>query len=381
LGEELLSTEVLTAAVGVAILAALHRHQVKARLSRLAKALLTASLVAAPVAAYPLWVQFFGPNRITGVIQPRNVYVTDLLNFVVPTDFQWLAPPSAVAISNQFTGNGSEWNGYLGIPLLLVAIFVAVRYWRDPLVRFMALLGVAMAVLSLGPHLHIGGRDTPVRLPYLLIDHLPLLGNLLPSRLALYVALAAALLLAVLVDRLLRAGSGPPRLVALACVTLVLAPLVPSFPYRYSSTDTPAFFTDGQSSRVPEGAVALVAPFSSGPATTAAVLWQAQSGMRFRIPEGYFFTAGPGGQARLGPEPFALSQRMLAIFDSTRGGHVTPTEADQYRADIRSHNIDVVIVGPMPNQAALVQLFTEVTGRAPESIDGVFLWQDARAGT
>ncbi|MDP9325470.1 MAG: hypothetical protein M3O87_02910, partial [Candidatus Dormibacteraeota bacterium] len=164
LGEEILASEVLVAAVGVLILAVLHRHQVRARLGRVIRALAVAALVALPLAAYPLWVQFSGPNRITGVIQPRNFYVTDLLNFVVPTDFQWLAPQPALAISNQFTGNGSEWNGYLGAPLLLVAIFVAVRYRREALVQFMALLGLAMAVLSLGSRLHIGGRDTPVRL-------------------------------------------------------------------------------------------------------------------------------------------------------------------------------------------------------------------------
>jgi hypothetical protein len=100
--------------------------------------------------------------------------------------------------------------------------------------------------------------------------------------------------------------------------------------------------------------------------------------MRFRIAEGYFFTAGPGGQVRLGPEPFALSQRMVAIFEGTAGSTpVTAPEVDEYRADLRRHRIEVVIVGPMPNQDAMVRLFVQVMGRAPESVGGIYLWRDA----
>ena len=38
--------------------------------------------------AYPLFVQFFGPQRVNGLLQPRNVYVTDLYSLVVPSDRQ-----------------------------------------------------------------------------------------------------------------------------------------------------------------------------------------------------------------------------------------------------------------------------------------------------
>ncbi|MDP9325161.1 MAG: hypothetical protein M3O87_01315, partial [Candidatus Dormibacteraeota bacterium] len=253
-------------------------------------------------------------------------------------------------------------------------------YWEDPLVRFMSLLGGAMAILSLGPHLHVGGHDTPIRLPYLVVDHLPLFGNLLPSRLALYVALVAAVLLAVLLDRLLRSGRGLQRGLAVACLVLVLAPLVPRWPYRDNPTNTPAFFTNGQVNRIADGSVALVAPFGSLPSGVGPTLWQAESGLRFRMAEGYFFTAGPGGKSRLGPEPFPLSQRMLSIFDGTSGSAPPSTaEVEQYRQDLGSHGIDVVIVGPMPHQDTMVQLFTQVTGRAPDPVDGVFLWQDVRS--
>ena len=386
LGEEILASEVLTAAVGVAILAALYRHQVRARIGRVARALAVAAATALPLAAFPLWEQFFGPNHITGVLQVHNVYVTDLLNFVVPTGLQWLAPQAALDTSLRFTGNGSEWNGYLGLPLLLVVGYTAFRFWRLPLVRVASLLALAMAVLSLGPHLHVGGQDTPVRLPYVVIDHMPLFGNLLPNRLALYVALLVALLLAVSLDRLLRQPRNLARVVAAVCLlVVVLAPLLPRRPYRASPSNTPAFFTGGAAQRLRDGEVVLVAPYSGKPATVASLatpgtvdplVWQAEAGLRFRIAEGYLFTAGPGGEARLGPEPFPLSSRMLGIFEGTVGSAPAANDIQQYRQDLRTHGVDSVIVGPMPHQDVMVGLFTAITGRPPEAVEGVFLWQD-----
>ena len=55
--------------------------------------------------------------------------MTDLLNLVVPTDVQQLAPAAALGISSRFTGNGSEQDGYLGIPLILVLLAMWVALW------------------------------------------------------------------------------------------------------------------------------------------------------------------------------------------------------------------------------------------------------------
>jgi cytochrome bd-type quinol oxidase subunit 1 len=35
-----------------------------------------------------------------------------------------------------------------------------------------------------------------------------------------------------------------------------------------------------------------------------------------------------------------------------------------------------VVVGPMPNQAAMVGFLTELLGRQPQAVDGVYLWRD-----
>lgn len=372
--EEVLATEALTGAVGLAILGLRHRAEVRPRLGYFARGLAAAVAVAAPLSAVPLVYQFLGPNHLVGVIQLRNFYVTDLLNFVVPTELQMIAPQPLVAISRRFTGNGSEWNGYLGVPLLLICGYTAWSLRRRAEVWLFALLGAAMALLSLGPHLHVGGHDLRLPLPYLVVDHLPLFGNLLPNRLVLYVDLCAAILLAFFIDRALAGGSATRRAVAALATAAVVVTLMPRWPYQASPAVAPQFFQSAAAARFRQGEVVLVAPFSSTLAATDPLLWQAASGMRFKTPEGYLFTAGPGSHPRLGPAPFALSDRLLAIFDGTAGGNVSAAEVATFRGDLADHRVEAVVVGPMPHVEQADALFTTVLGRPPEVTGGVSLW-------
>ncbi|HMC53271.1 MAG TPA: hypothetical protein VKI64_10970, partial [Acidimicrobiales bacterium] len=160
LSEELATSEALAAGLAAVILAALFPGQVRARLPHALRALAVTAAVAFLLLAWPLSVEFFGPQRITGgPLQPTDVYVSDALGFVVPTAAQQLAPASVRhSVSDRFTGNGAEWTAYVGIPLLAVSAIVAVGMWRRPMVRVVALLAGVLAVLSLGPHLHVRGR-------------------------------------------------------------------------------------------------------------------------------------------------------------------------------------------------------------------------------
>ena len=379
LGEELLATEALTGAVGLAVLAVLHRDQVRPRLAFFISGLATALAVALPLCALPMAYQFFGPNHLVGVIQPRNVYVTDLLNLVLPTDLQMFAPEPLAAVTRTFTGNGSEWNGYLGVPLLTILAYTAWTMRRVAVVRFFTLLGALMALLSLGPHLHVGGHDPGLRLPYLVVDHLPLFGNLLPNRLAMYVDLCAAVLLGFFVHRVMLTGVGFRRAVGALGVAMVVFTLLPRLPFESTSAATPELFSAMATSRFRQGEVVLVAPFSANLDATQPLLWQARSGMRFKVPEGYLFTAGEGGHARLGPARSALSDRLIAIFDGTAGGAVTPAEVDTYRRDLSTHGVEAVVVGPMPHFENAEALFTAVLGRPPEVTGGVSLWRSVRS--
>ncbi len=56
-------------------------------------------------------------SSIPALLQPRNVYVADVLNCVVPTPITYIGGLWAASISKTFTGNDMENGAYLGLPL------------------------------------------------------------------------------------------------------------------------------------------------------------------------------------------------------------------------------------------------------------------------
>lgn len=395
IGEELLAAEVIVGAAGAALLLAANRDVVAPRLNYLLRAAGVSAVVFGALSAGPLASQFLGPQPVSGSLQPANVYVSDLLNFVVPTSLQQFAPRLAVLLSNQFSGNLSEWNAYLGAPLLALLVFGAIACSKRLVMRLSALLALILALLSLGVTLHVGGWVTPIPVALLGISLVGLRGwvplrallytfvglwaalslvpginNLLPGRLMLFVFLFAAILLAGVVDRVLLWSSVRKRALALAVVALALVPVVPRTPYPSAGMPTPTFFASGVGSLIPDGSVALLAPYVRG-GHTEGMLWQAQSGMAFKMPEGYALIPGPRGN----PPDSALGSEMVAI-EHGELADLGPESLDRMRTDLRAWAVTSVIVGPMPHRATMVALFTELLGHVPTSRGGVELWTD-----
>lgn len=119
---------------------------------------------------------------------------TDLLNFVIPTPTTALGGSLLQPMTSHFTGNSSEWGGYVGIVALLLTTLAIVdavrsrRRWAVPL----AIWTIFAAVATLGPYLHVDGVITRLPLPWWIPAHLPLLEGALPNRLMLYVSFAVA---------------------------------------------------------------------------------------------------------------------------------------------------------------------------------------------
>ena len=162
LAEELLATEALTAVLGIALLITLYPRRLPAHRRHALTALGVAAACFLALAAVPIAFQFFGPQHVTGAVQIRNAYVSDLLGFVVPTAHQQFAPAAAVGLTAGFSGYSSEWDAYLGVPMIAILIYASVRLWTRPLVRVTSTLLLALAILSLGTTLHIAGQWTAV---------------------------------------------------------------------------------------------------------------------------------------------------------------------------------------------------------------------------
>lgn len=397
-GEELLATEALVCVIGIAVLAGMHPAAVRARAGYAARAIGVAAACSLGLAAFPLAVQFLGPQQVSGTLQPLNIYASDVFNFVLPTRMQALAPQAAVQVTDRFSGNLAEWNAYLGIPLIILIAVTVNRGWgRAVMVRVSGILVVLIAMLSLGITLHVGGQMTALPVPLLGLAFprlrggvpgrtmlftvtagwaglivLPVIRNILPNRLMLYAFLFAGILLAFFIDSVARAGSPRLRLVGGAAVALAMLPLVPNLPFPSQRETSPPFFTTDAARVLPAGATALVAPYARG-GYAEAMLWQAASGMAFRMPEGYAFVPGP---TPITPNPpaSALGARMVRI-ETSGGSTIDPSARAAMRGDLATWQVRTVVVGPMAHQADMIAFFTDLLGRAPVERGGVYLFE------
>jgi hypothetical protein len=369
-GEEILAYTALVAGLGVVLLAALHPAEVASRAPGAVAGLAIALGTFAVLAAYPLWFQFLGPQRVSGVLQPPGVYVNDLLGFFVPSNLMALSGGPTGSITGRFTGNVSETDAYVGIPLVALLVVACVLGCRRPLVRWAAPLAAAAALLSLGPRLHVGGTVLPIPLPGALVARLPLMESAVPSRLMLFAYLGIALVLADLVS-----GVGRRRGLALAAVAVALVPLVPRWPYPSTDARVPAFFQPGgEVARLSPADMVLVAPYADH-LSSVAMLWQASSGYRFRMPEGEAFVPGPS----LGPPP----SHLRTTFEALEGGVPVPASATDRATtlgELAALDVDTVVAGPGPGHDRIVAYLTAVLGRPPVPTGGVDVWWDVRPG-
>ena len=370
--EEVLSFEVIFAAVGVVVLAVLHRKRIKEKLPYATRAVLTALAVFAVIASYPLHVQFATSNKVSEPIHNNNIFVTDLLNTVLPFN-QRLRPEWVVKYVAKFTGNGAEWTGYIGLPLLLILITLVILRWRRPVVLFTAVMGTIALLFSFGPSLHIDGHDYHVPMPWGPFSNLPLLHQIIPGRISLIVTLFAALGLALAVTEVQRANRMWLSALGVVGIVLVIWVWIPR-PLPTVDVGTPTYFTSSAVDRIPRGSVALVLPYVGDSQQDEAMLWQAQAGMRFRMPEGWAIVPGD----HFGPQSQTRTTFGLLTPGTT---HVSDAAASAMRADLKRWHVQTVIIGPYHRvnpgmRESTVKVMEQVLGRAPIEQGGVQVWYD-----
>ena len=313
-----------------------------------------AALLAAPYLYYG-----FAPGFPRHALFSAHEFSIDLVNFVVPTKITWLGGTQAASITGRFTGNLEEQGGYLGLPLLALIALYAVARWRSVAGRVLLAVFAAGCLLALGPRLQVQGLSS-FRLPWTLAVHLPILAIALPSRLMLYVALAAAVMAALWLTapaatRVLTGGKW--MLAALAIAALV--PNLSSFTWG-NDLWVPQFFASGAHAQyLHPGENVLVIPYGKWAGNP--MLWQAWTGMRFRLASGYT-------GCQLPPE----FMRWPIVYTLLYAKPI-PSQDSQLRAFLGAHDVGAIIVTARRPEF-WVNLFSTL-GVQPINVGGVILFE------
>ena len=363
--EEIFVSEIVAAGVLILVLACFNPRQVRNRAPYVLKTLGVAAALIAVVIAYPaVVVQLRGPNRLVGYTHNPELFVTDLLNLVVPTSTQLIAPSWATNISSAFTGNISEWDGYLGLPLLVLVAVVVARHWRQPMVRTSIVVAAVITVLSLGAHLHVNGKQLHVPLPWWIPSRLPLLQDVQPNRFTIYVYLCAGFVLAFAINRLWAWRHN--IVLSVLVLGVVMAPLIPQLPLSSQPFSVPSYFASAAVGEIPDGAVVLTVPCACQ-YSMEGLTWQATSKMHFRVlGAGYFFGIPSTGQ-----------EQMLATATALAGDSPAPVNDAQratFLQELRDVGARAVVLGPVPKQAAAAGILSGVLGFSPHSSGDVDVW-------
>jgi hypothetical protein len=340
---------------------------------------------------YGAWLAVAGPHHITGPAQPQVVTAgdsSDGLSFVVPTLDQRFTFGHESLGDSLVAARDANWhiifdspieNGsYIGAPLILALVIGSIVLRRKRIALFCTAMGAIALVMSMGSHLHVDGHLTGIPLPFIVIEHLPLLNSSVASRWITYFWLFGALLLVLLLDAVFaavvasgRAGRAGAAVVAGVLAVVVLLPLVPAWPYASAPASVPAWFT-GAARSLPAGSAALVYPIASS-SEDSAMLWQAMANMQFRQPGGFAVIPGANGANTFNGDPSPLQGALAAC----EGGALTPPAfpAEELRAQLRAWNTQTVAVPTTAlGSACAKELFTDALG-PPRATGGVLVWQ------
>lgn len=327
LSTELLVDSVLLGAVILISARLLVSPPQRGRIASLTVETIVAGVVAIVVTSLFLYYALFSGSA-SAPPDLGDLYGLDLANLVFPTDVTWLGHHDFTTLWTTFEGgNVSESNGYIG-----VAIVIGFAAWffkgghRSVLGRLLAIAIAVSFVWALGSHLHVAGRQT-VTLPFNWVSGLPILKNIVPSRLIMFTSLAIAIGIA----KWLSEGGGR-RLVRWLLVAVGIVMLFPNLtaPLFGAPLVNPSFFATATYRKyLAPNETVLVLPFGYMDLST---LWQADTGFYFYMPEGYI-----SGEI---PSPFETEPGVIEMFRNT------PPSPAVLESFLRAHQVSHVIVDP-----------------------------------
>lgn len=354
-----LSTELLAESIGFGALALvsvrfLVSRPQRSRIDSLFIETLGAGLIAVALISPFLYYALFSGSFPKGAPNLSDMYGLDLLNPFFPTYSTWLGHHDFLSLGLTYEGqNVSEADGYLSIPLVLAFVLLLRGGKRQSvLARLLAILAAVSFVAALGSHLYIAGQQT-VALPFNWVRHLPVLNNVVPSRIVLFTTLAVAIGVAVWLA--LPAGRAWGRWLVVVVGAVAIFPNLPIELYDRPPVNPHFFSTSMYRRYLARDETVLVLPFGEN---DVSMLWQAETGFYFYMPEGYV--------SDVIPPPFN-TQPTVGQLVANAAPSASVLESFIHQHYVSHVIVDIASAGPWPG--LLAQL-----GLRVRSVGGVLLY-------
>ena len=311
-------------------------------------AYLLALVVAVPYAVYAL------AHVPPGFVRSPDKTSLDLASLIVPRPghtfgLGWLARAGSFSVASR--------DGYIGIPLLVIAGWLAVSSWSRKITRFLLVLLPLLILAALGPAMRVDEHRI-IGLPWASLWYLPVLRSAYPVRIMAF----AFLVLAVIVALWL---AGPARtpwvrwLVALVAVAAIAAN-TPALNVQ-SRTSVPAFITSGEYRHylAPGETVVVVST-----AHNAGLLWQAETDFYMRVAGGFINAAISKG-----------SDLPPSVSDLAKRG-VMPDTVQHFRSFVRRAKVVAILVQGR-DQAKRWRVILGDIGLRGQAVGGVIVYRTA----
>jgi dolichyl-phosphate beta-glucosyltransferase len=399
LSSELLALLVMVVAISVVVLAVAAWFGDRDRLRRAApwaaEALVVGGVVGGILLVYPVWFALDGPAHLSGLVWPNIGAIGGYIgsSFVSP-DF--IHGSNVYTALGGYEGTALPSSAYLGWGMLVVLAAGTAMWFRERILWFFGFVLALCMVCSLGAR---KGQWEPARL----FAHLPVIKNVIEQRFMAFGFLAAAVMLALIIERTRRRLPARLKLVgtearvmgvgaALGVAGVALVPIVATFasslPFTMRAVSLPRWYTT-VAPKLPPGRVVLTypTPFSG---IQVSMAWQAVDAMSFSQaggggPQGVDFRAGA---AKAGFSVLAT----LAFGVLTPQPDATARNLAAVRKAISVWKVNTVVIDPQGSAPVLLQghdpvyaagFMTAALGRLPSIEAGAWVWNNVStsAGT
>ncbi|WP_250031739.1 hypothetical protein [Paractinoplanes maris] len=365
------------------VMAVARRRAHRGEARRFLQGLAVAGIVTLAVLAYPLSVQFFGPQSYHGLPQFVRNFGADLASF---TAYSSHSVAGNTMTAERLAQNPAEENAFFGWGLVI--LFVGLLVWMRRSVTVLALgsLALLFAAMSLGPRIFLNGINTGIPGIWAVLHSVPVLNSAVPTRWAMAIAPVVGILLALGVQRaidLVRsqpAARGPVRVAMITAIAMALVPLVPVQLKTAPMAPVPEFVTSGAWKQFVDDnhtVVTLPLPDSSYPDP---LRWTATTGQDMRIAGAYALLPNqnplnPSDRTALFSPPWRPTSGLMA---SIRQGNPIPEINDTRRemtlADLRYWKAGAVVLTPQVRDIEMLRAMTGLLGFQPTWTGGAWVW-------